>query len=229
MRKWISILLVVLFFIGCDDSNDKNDRLIFSILIPQTSIQQSVHYVDGKQIFTSVSKDSAVSAMIINNPIPAGKEAVVAIAIQNLENKKIDLKWSEITFFNPKSHMKLLSVAELENYFKQPDRCKPILNIDAFKPQMKKYGVIQDPSKDTLKKELLPTETALAKVYRAMKKDLCYTKLPNDTSLDPHGLTVGYMVIRLPAENFEHRIPFMLKIPVAQTVHKLRYILQPLK
>ena len=229
MKRWIPIFLLALFFTGCTKKSSDSNKLIFSVLIPQPAAEQSIHYLSGKQVFTSVSGDSAVSAMVITNPILAGKEAIVAIAIENRTDKTIDLKWDDISFFNPKNYIKLLPVAEIEEYFKQPNRCKPLLNAKAFKGQLEKYGILHDPADDTKKRDLFPTESALLEIFKEIKEDLCYTRLPNNTTLDPHKTTVGYMVILLPEENFENRMLFMLKIPVAGTTHKLRYALQPLE
>ncbi len=229
MKIWMPILLLALLFGGCGEKKADSDRLIFSVLVPQPTAEQSIHYVSGKQVFTSVSGDSAVSAMVINNPILAGKEAIVAIAIENRTDKTIDLKWNDITFFNPKNYIKLLPVAEIEEYFRQPNRCKPLLNAKAFKEQLEKYGILHDPADDTNKRDLFATESALLEIFKEIKEDLCYTRLPNNTTLDPHKTTVGYMVILLPEENFEKRMLFMLKVPVAGTIHKLRYALQPLE
>ena len=229
MKIWMPILLLALLFGGCGEKKADSDRLIFSVLVPQPAAEQSIHYVSGKQVFTSVSGDSAVSAMVINNPILAGKEAIVAIAIENRTDETIDLKWDDITFFNPKNYIKLLPVAEIEEYFRQPNRCKPLLNAKAFKEQLEKYGILHDPADDTNKRDLFATESALLEIFKEIKEDLCYTRLPNNTTLDPHKTTVGYMVILLPKENFEKRMLFMLKVPVAGTIHKLRYALQPLE
>lgn len=223
------IFLLALFFTGCGEKSADSNKLIFSVLVPQPTAEQSIHYVSGKQVFTSVSGDSAVSAMVITNPIMAGKEAIVAIAMENRTDRKIDLKWDDITFFNPKNYIKLLPVAQIEEYFKQPNRCKPLLNAKTFENQLKKYGILHDPAKDTVRRDLFPTESALLEIFKEIREDLCYTRLPNNTSLDPHKTTVGYMVILLPEENFNRKMLFMLKIPVADTVHKLRYALQPLE
>ncbi len=229
MKKWMALLLVALLLSGCSEREKESDKLTFSVLIPQSAPGQYIHYIDGKQVFTSVLEDSAVSAMVVNNPIPAGKDAILAIAIENRGESRIDLKWDDIEFFNPKNRIRLLPVDQIESYFKQPNRCKPLLNAGIFQNELIKYGVIQDREKDTKRGELLATESALKEIFKEIREDLCYTRLPNNTTLDPHKVTVGYMVIQLPAENFEHRMLFMLKIPVAGTAHKLRYALQPLE
>ncbi|WP_456403403.1 hypothetical protein [Hydrogenimonas sp.] len=229
MKKWVPVLFLLLLFGGCGEKRETMEKLSFSLLIPQPVPGQTIHYAEGMQIFTSRSGDSVVSAMVINNPIPAGKEAVVAIAIENLGEDTIDLKWDDISFFNPKNYIKLLPVDQIDAYFKRPDRCKPMLNTDVFRPQMLRYGIIQEPSNDTEKRELFPTEVELSRIFKAIRKDLCYTRLPNNTTLAPHSVTVGYMVILLPEENFRHRMLFMLKIPIQNSIHKLRYALQPLE
>ncbi|WP_457593462.1 hypothetical protein [Hydrogenimonas sp.] len=229
MKKWVVLLCFSLFFAGCTEEKSGSEKLTFAVLIPQSASGQTIHYIDGKQVFTSVSDDSTVSAMVVNNPIPAGKDAIVAIAIENRGDEKIDLRWNDITFFNPKNYIKLLPVDQIEAYFKKPNRCKPLLNAKVFKDDLIKYGVIRDKSEDTKQGDLLATESALYAIFKEIKEDLCYTRLPNNTTLDPHKVTVGYMVIQLPAENFQHRMLFMLKIPTAKTTHKLRYALQPLE
>jgi len=229
LKKWIPVLLLLSLFFGCKEGESPAEKLSFSILVPQPVSTQTIHYAEGMQIFTSRAEDSVVSAMVVNNPIPAGKEAVIAIAIENLGENEIDLKWDSITFFNPKNYIKLLPVSQIDDYFKRPDRCKPMLNTGIFKSQMLRYGIIREPSDDTKKRELLPTETELSRVFKAIRKDLCYTKLPNDTTLAPHKVTVGYMVILLPEENFKNRMLFMLNIPIHNSTHKLRYALQPLE
>jgi len=229
VKLWIALLLPILLFTGCNEKTEKGKELTFSVLIPQPAAGQSVHYIHGKQVFTSLSGDSAVSAMVINNPIMAGREAILAIAIENRTDGTIELKWDDITFFNPKNYIKLLPVSEIEEYFKKPNRCKPMLNAKAFRSELEKYGVFHDPAQDTQKRELFQSEAALSDIFKEIKEDLCYTRLPNNTTLEPHKVTVGYMVILLPAENFERRMLFMLKIPAAGTLHKLRYALQPLQ
>ncbi|BBG66269.1 hypothetical protein NNO_1566 [Hydrogenimonas sp.] len=229
MKLWIALLLPILLFTGCNEKTEKGKEFAFSVLIPQPAAGQSVHYIHGKQVFTSLSGDSAVSAMVINNPIMAGREAILAIAIENRTDGTIELKWDDITFFNPKNYIKLLPVSEIEEYFKKPNRCKPMLNAKAFRRELEKYGVFHDPALDTQKRELFPSEAALLDIFKEIKEDLCYTRLPNNTTLEQHKVTVGYMVILLPAENFERRMLFMLKIPAAGTLHKLRYALQPLQ
>ena len=225
----MALLLVALFFGGCYEKEGSAEKLMFSVLVPQPVSGEYIHYIEGKQIFSSVSEDSAVSAVVVNNPIPAGKDAILAIAIENRGDERIDLKWDEITFFNPKNRIKLLPVDQIEDYFKKPNRCKPILNASIFKDELIRYGVIREKAKDTKTSELLATETAIKEIFKEIREDLCYTRLPNNTTLDPHKVTVGYMVVQLPPENFTHRMLFMLKIPVAGTTHKLRYALQPLE
>ncbi|MCF6200705.1 MAG: hypothetical protein L3J42_01035 [Hydrogenimonas sp.] len=229
MKAWMTLFLALIFLTGCGEKPTKSEKLHFSVLIPQAEPAQSLHYIDGKQVFTSPLEHSIVSAMVVNNPILAGKDAILAIAIENLSDETIELKWDDITFFNPKNYMKLLPISEIEEYFKKPNRCKPLLNSTIFRDQLLKYGVIQDPSADTPASELTATESALHEIFKEIREDLCYTRLPNNTTLEPHKVTVGYMVVQLPEENFSKRMLFMLKIPVAGDTHKLRYALQPLE
>ncbi|GEM_PF-1864167 len=231
MKRWATCIVVSILFIftGCSQKESQENRPAFSVLIAKPVDGQVAHFIDGKQAITSVSNTSAVSAMIINNPILAGKDAIVAIAIENRGESTIDLKWDDISFFNPKNRVTLLPVSKIKEYFSKPNRCKPMLNTSAFKDQMIEYGVISPPSANLTDSDLLATEKALHEIFREIKEDLCYTRLPNDTTLKPHEVTVGYMVIQLPKEHFGKKLMFMLKIPVAGKEHKLRYALQPLE
>ncbi len=231
MKRWATCIVVsiLLIFTGCSQKESQESKPAFSILIAKPVEGQVAHFIDGRQAITSVSNASAVSAMIINNPILAGKDAVVAIAIENRGEGTIELKWDDISFFNPKNRVSLLPVSKIKDYFSKPNRCKPMLNASAFKEQMLKFGVVGKESSNTIESDLLPTEKALHEIFKEIKEDLCYTRLPNNTDLAPHNVTVGYMVIQLPKEHFGKKMMFMLKIPVAGREHKLRYALQPLE
>ncbi|WP_456381556.1 hypothetical protein [Hydrogenimonas sp.] len=229
MKHWMTGLLLLLFLAGCTDEKKPLSEVHFSVLIPQPTEEQTVRYAEEIQIFSSViPASSAVSAIVVNNPILSSKEAVIALAIENLSGKNIEIKWDKIRFFHPKNIIKLLPVGRVSNYFEQPDRCKPLLGREAFKEQLRKYGVLREKNTTEIA-SLGPAERALAEVYRDIKKDLCYTKLPNDTSLEPGRVTVGYLVIQLPKENFRQKTFFMLKIPIGGKLHKLRYLLQPME
>ena len=226
MKLWGVLFLSILLLTGCTgEKRPKEERVFFSVLIPKPVAKQSTRYIEGVQVFTSETNNSAVSAMIVNNPIRADREALIALAIQNRTDKTIPLNWKKISFFHPKNIVKMLPIDEVCHYFNQPGHSKPILGSHVFREQLLKYGVIHD-QKDS--KKPLPTEKSLAQVYNDIKKDLCFVRLPHNTTLAPNTTTVGFLVILLPKENFLRQTHFMLKIPVANDLHKLRYTLQPI-
>ena len=228
MKFWGILFSTILLFTGCtQEKRPKEERVFFSVLIPQAVAGQSTRYIEGIQVFTSETNDSAVSAMIVNNPIRADREALIALAIENRTDKTIPLNWEQISFFHPKNIVKLLPIEEVCHYFSQPGHSKPVLGSSLFKEQLLKSGVISDKVTND-RESLLPSEKSIEKIYSGIKKDLCYVKLPHNTTLPPENVSVGFLVIVLPKENFKRKTNFMLKIPVAGDLHKLRYALQPI-
>jgi hypothetical protein len=229
MRAWISVLALLLLFTGCSQQkSQKSEKIAFSVLIPKPADGQRVNFVEGMGIFTSTLPHSRVSAMVINNPIQADKEAVIAVAVENLGKNDVPMEWNKITFFHPKDIIKLLPINKTPDYFNQPERCKPLLGREIYKKQLLKYGVIAE-GNTTTADALLPTEKVLAKVFSDIRKDICYAKIPENSTLHPGEVKVGYLVIEMPREHFIKNTLFMLKIPVADDVHKLRFALQPLE
>ncbi|WP_201352778.1 hypothetical protein [Hydrogenimonas urashimensis] len=226
MKRWGFFFLTLLILTGCTQQQRPKEKLYFSVLQAHPVQQQATHFVEGVQVFTSDLGGSVVSAMVVNNPIRGGREALIALAIANKTQKTVPLKWEEISFFNPKNVVKMLPIDEVCDYFHQPHHTKPILGSSVFRNDLLKFGVISEKVKNS--KDLKPTEKALADIYTGIKKDLCFVRLPHNTSLAPNSTTVGFLVILLPKENFVRRTDFMLKIPVGGDLHKLRYKLLPL-
>jgi len=225
MRFWLLLFAVTLFMTSCSQEKQPQEKIYFSVLVPKPERGQSTQYVQGIQVFTSKAPRSVVSAMVVNNPIRADREALIALAIENRTDHTMPLKWEEISFFHPKNIIKLLPIDEICDYFQQPGHSKPILGSKVFKEDLLKYGVVSD---ETGTKRLLPTEQSLDNVYTGIQKDLCYVKLPHNTTLPPKSTTVGFLVILLPKENFTQQTNFMLTIPIGEDAHKLRYTLQPI-
>ena len=228
MRFWVSVLTLLLLLAGCSKEEKKEvQKVTFSVLIPKPVGHQAIHYAEGMGLFTSKLPHSVVSAMVINNPIQADKEAVIAVAVENLDKKEVPLTWDAVTFFHPKNVIKLLPINKIPDYFSKPDHCKPLLGRRVYESQLLRYGVVSEMN-GTQTKTLTPSEKALARIYRDVKKDVCYARIPDNSTLRPHEVKVGYLVIELPKEHFIRRTLFMLKIPVGSEIHKLRFALQPL-
>lgn len=226
MKTRVVLLALLLFLTGCSQQERPEEKIYFSVLVPHPVNGQSTSYVEGVQVFTSEHPGSVVSAMVVNNPIRADREALIALAIANKTEKTVPLDWEKITFFHPKNIIRLLPVEEVCDYFGQPGHSKPILGSRIFKRELLKYGVISEKKGDA--SDLHPTERSLAKIYEGIRKDLCFVRLPHNTSLPPNSTTVGFLVILLPKENFIRKTDFMLKIPIGNDLHKLRYKLQPI-
>ena len=220
---WLALFLL---FTGCSQQEKPKEKIYFSVLVPRPVDGQSTAYVEGVQVFTSERPGSVVSAMVVNNPIRADREALIALAVTNKKERTVPLEWEKISFFHPKNAIRLLPVEEVCDYFSQPGHSKPILGSRLFEADLLRYGVI---SRDTNSSSgLRPTEKSLAKIYSGIRKDLCFVRLPHNASLAPNSTTVGFLVILLPKENFIRKTDFMLKIPVGEDLHKLRYRLQPI-
>ncbi|RUM46028.1 MAG: hypothetical protein DSY46_01200 [Hydrogenimonas sp.] len=226
MRIWVSGLLFLLILTGCFETWKSTTTISFSVLIPKPTKEQRISYVEGVQVITSPHSDSVISAMVVNQPIRSDKEAVIALAIVNQSSQSIPLKWDTISISHSTDTIHMLPVDQIPDYFKQPGHCKPILGRKLFKTKLLQYGVIQEDNRTQT--PLFPTEEALAKLYQNIKKDLCYTKIPNDTTLTPHKVTVGYLVIQLSKKNFTHPTHFTLNVPIKERIHQLNYTLQPL-
>jgi len=226
VKIWVSGLLFLLVLTGCFETWKSTTTISFSVLIPKPSKEQRIDYVEGVQVITSPHSDTVISAMVINQPIRSDKEAVIALAIANQSSQSIPLKWDTISIAHPTGTIQMLPVEQIPDYFKRPGHCKPILGRKLFKTKLLQYGVIQEDNRT--QPLTFPTEKALAKLYQNIKKDLCYTKIPNDTTLAPHKVTVGYLVIQLSKENFTHPIHFTLNVPIGESIHRLNYTLQPL-
>jgi hypothetical protein len=188
---------------------------------------QSTRFVEGVKVFTSHQPRSTVSAMVVNNPIRADKEAVIAVAIENKNDETIPLDWEKIVFFHPKNVIRMLPPDRICEYFEEPGHSKPVLGSKLFFKELKEAGVISD--EPTPGVRLPATEERLAYIFHNIKKDLCFVKLPHNKTLGPGEVTAGFLVIVLPGKHFDHTEHFMLKIPVGGELHKLRYALQPIR
>ena len=224
---WGLLLAALVLLAGCGEKEEAPKRQVaFSILVPRPVQNQHTSYAEGVQVFTSEANRSAVSAMVVNHPIRSGREAIVAVAIENRSDKPIPLDWNGIEFFNPKNRIRLLSPDALCDYFRQPGHAKPVLGSNLFHGEMLARGVVAEKEERTPKE---PTVRKLAEVYRALRKDLCFVELPRDTTLGPGDVTVGFLVLVMEAKHFGHPDAFMLKIPVNGDLHKLRYDFRPLE
>ena len=229
MKKgiWGVVLTALMLLTGCGEKEETpKKRVAFSILVPRPVQHQHISYADGVEVFTSEANRSVVSAMVVNHPIRSGREAIVAVAIENRSDSPIPLDWEKIEFFNPKNRIRLLSPDALCDYFDQPGHAKPVLGSNLFYKEMLAYGVIDRSGKEYDKEG---TVRKLVEVYRSLRKDLCFVKLPRDTSLAPGGVAVGFLVLLMPEKHFGHKTAFMLKIPVNGDLHKLRYDFRPLE
>ncbi|WP_300361400.1 hypothetical protein [Hydrogenimonas sp.] len=226
MKTRVVLLALLLFLTGCSQQERPKEKIYFSVLVPQPVGTQSTAYVDRMQVFTSELPETVVSAMVVNNPIRADREALIALAIANKTDKTVPLDWEKISFFHPKNIIRMLPIEEVCHYFEQPGHSKPILGTKLFERELLRYGVVSD--KESNRSKLRPTEKSLAQIYSDIRKDLCFVRLPHNTALPPNSSTVGFLVILLPKENFIRKTDFMLKIPVGNDLHKLRYKLQPI-
>ncbi|WP_456450730.1 hypothetical protein [Hydrogenimonas sp.] len=228
MRTWAPLLLSLLFLAGCSAPEEApKEKVRFSVLVPKAAEAQTTRFVERVKVVTSTLPRSRVSAMVVNNPIRADREAVIAVAIENRSGETLTLAWDDIVFFHPKNAITMLPPERICDYFEEPGHSKPVLGSKLFKEQMLAMGALSD--EPTPARALPPTEERLAYIYHNIKKDLCFVKLPHDKSLAPGEVAAGFLVIVLPKKHFLHEALFMLKIPVDGDLHKLRYALKPIQ
>jgi hypothetical protein len=215
------LFIAVLFFTGCNEKKEEKKRIVFSFIIPSPAKGQTLRYHDGVYIYTSKKENSIVSSIVVNNPIACKREGILAIAVKNLTQKPIPIKWNQIRLKNPGQQLKLMPIEKMPDYFKRPDCAKPMINFkenDAFL-----HRFLSKHHKES-NSTILDTEQNLAAIYQKIKKDLTYYKISNENLFRPHKTTVGYLVVEFPKKPGKGCEKFALKIPVGNALHTLHYI-----
>ncbi len=226
MKTRVVLLALLLFLTGCSQQERPKEKIYFSVLVPQPVGTQSTAYVDRMQVFTSELPETVVSAMVVNNPIRADREALIALAIANKTDKTVPLDWEKISFFHPKNIIRMLPIEEVCHYFEQPGHSNPILGTTLLERERLHQGVVSD--KESNGSKLRCKDKSISDIATAVEEHGGDVRLPHNTALPPNSSTVGFLVILLPKENFIRKTDFMLKIPVGNDLHKLRYKLQPI-
>ncbi|BDY13737.1 hypothetical protein [Hydrogenimonas cancrithermarum] len=226
MKKLVTgLFIAILFFTGCNEKKEEKKQVVFSFIIPSPTNGQTLRYHDGIYIYSSKKENSIVSSIVINNPIACRREGVLAIAVENLTQKPITIKWNQIRLENPGQQIKLMPLEMMPDYFKRPDCAKPMINFKENDEILHRF--LSKHYKES-NGTILDTERELTVIYQKIRNDLTYYKMPNKNLLGAHKTTVGYLVVEFPKKPGNGCREFTLKIPVGNAVHTLHYILRSL-
>lgn len=219
------LFAVMLFFGGCDKKKSEEKQVILSFIIPSPTKQQILHYYNGIYIYTSKKEKSILSSIVVNNPVECGKEGILAIAVKNLTQKPIQIKWNDIVLESPGQKIRLMPIEMMPDYFKRPDCAKPMINFKESGEILRKF-LLKYSRED--KSIIFDSERELADLYKKIRDDLTYHKMPAKNILGPNRTTVGYLVILFSQKPENCAGRFTLKIPVGNDFHILHYNFHPI-